>query len=179
MAPKILLLCVMIAGFLGGCNRERRAAPRPPQPAGGIDVYFSPQTDCRKLIIQQIRAAKERILVQAYSFTSERIAKALAEAQRSGVKVTVIVDADKADKKSEAAYLVRHGVETYIDSRHDKAHNKVLLIDGRTIVTGSYNFSDNDDVTADNILVITDRPKLMEAYEANFREHLAHSQPAE
>lgn len=142
----------------------------------GVRVYFSPQTDCRMLVIQHIRQAEKQVSVQAYSFSSERIAKALVEAHRRGVKVMVIIDSEKADKKSETHFLSKRGISTFSDAAHVKAHNKVVLIDGKTIITGSFNFTDADDeATADNLLVIEGKTKLMDAYQRNFDVHLAHS----
>ena len=67
-------------------------------------------------------------------------------------------------------------IPTYLDARHPIAHNKIILIDGRTIITGSFNFTKQAERNnAENLLVIGGRPKLFAAYEANFREHLGHS----
>lgn len=143
----------------------------------GISVYFSPQTDCHRLIINHIRMAQKSISVQAYSFTSETIAKALVEAHKRGVKVTVVLDAEKAEK-SEGAWMAKRGIGTYIDTRHEKAHSKIILIDDATVITGSFNFSDDRaDEVSDNVVVITGKPKLAAAYVENFDRHLKHSKP--
>ena len=57
-----------------------------------ISVYFSPNGGCTQAIIDEINSAKSEILVQAYSFTSAPIAKALVEAHKRGIKVLVILD---------------------------------------------------------------------------------------
>jgi phosphatidylserine/phosphatidylglycerophosphate/cardiolipin synthase-like enzyme len=161
--------------IVSGCGSHSDGAVAPVSEEG-ITVYFSPQTDCSDVIVGQIHAAEKQVLVQAYSFTSERIARAIVDAHKRGVNVQVILDSEKVDKKSELNFLAKRGIETYVDSKHEKAHNKVILIDGKTIVTGSFNFTDEDrDTRADNVLVITGRPKLIEAYERNFRDHLSHS----
>ena len=52
-----------------------------------------------------------------------------------------------------------------------------MLIDGRTIITGSFNFTKAAETSnAENLLVIHDHPKLFASYEANFKKHLAHSE---
>jgi len=161
-----------------GCDRSSTSdgTAAPAASEDGLSVYFSPGTDCGQLIIDKIRMAQKHVYVQAYSFTSDRIAKALNEVHKRGVEVKVILDDDKADKKSELDFLSRKGIDTYLDSKHEKAHSKVILIDGQTIITGSFNFSDRDEENkADNVVVIENKPKLMDAYEANFRAHLAHS----
>ncbi len=55
-------------------------------------VCFSPRGGCTDAIIDQITHAKYEILVQAYSFTSAPIAKALLNAHKRDVKVETILD---------------------------------------------------------------------------------------
>src|SRR5205807_41954 len=131
---------IFFVTFLLGCdNSSTRDGTAPPAASqDGISVYFSPGTDCGQLIIDKVRMAQKCVYVQAYSFTSERIAKALNEVHKRGVEVKVILDDDKADKKSELDFLSRKGIDTYLDSKHEKAHSKVILIDGQTIITGSF-----------------------------------------
>src|SRR5437764_12977541 len=173
------LCCIVLLSLTFGCDRSSSATDGSAPPAAsqdGISVYFSPGTDCSQLIIDKIRMAQKHVYVQAYSFTSDRIAKALNEVHKRGVEVKVILDDDKADKKSELDFHSRKRIDTYLDSKHEKAHSKVILIDGQTIITGSFNFSDRkDESTADNVVVIDDKAKLIEAYENNFRAHLLHS----
>src|SRR3712207_5247726 len=77
-----------------------------------------------------------------YSFTSSPIAKAVVDAHKRGVKVRAILDkSNEGDRYTSATFLANGGVPVFIDSDHDIAHNKVMLIDGATIVTGSMNFT--------------------------------------
>ncbi|MGO9144772.1 MAG: hypothetical protein ACLQDF_00245 [Desulfomonilia bacterium] len=48
---------------------------------GTTNVYFSPMGGCTEAIVQEIDHANKEILVQAYSFTSKPISKALLDAQ--------------------------------------------------------------------------------------------------
>ena len=71
-----------------------------------VQVYFSPNGGCTDAIINQIDNAKSERLVQAYSFTSNAIAKALLEAHKRGVKVEAILDkSQKTQKYSGATFL--------------------------------------------------------------------------
>src|SRR5947207_12873186 len=84
--------------------------------------------------------AKSTVLLQAYSFTSAPIAKALTDAHRRGVKIQVILDrSNQTDKYSAATFTQNYGIATFIDDRHSIAHNKIIIIDGRTVLTGSFN----------------------------------------
>jgi len=90
----------------------------------------------------------------------------------------VLDKSQKSEQYSSADFVSRAGIPTLIDSAHQIAHNKIMLIDGQTIITGSFNFTKNaEENNAENLLVIRGRPDLYQAYENNFRQHYGHSQP--
>jgi phosphatidylserine/phosphatidylglycerophosphate/cardiolipin synthase-like enzyme len=142
-----------------------------------ISVWFSPHGGCTEAVVDAVDHAKSTVLVQAYSFTSAPIAKALKEAHDRGVDVRVILDkSQRTERYSGLTYLQHAGIPTWIDAAHAIAHNKVMVIDGETVVTGSFNFSKSAEASnAENLLVIRDAA-LAKAYAANWAEHLSHSE---
>jgi len=141
-----------------------------------VRVYFSPNGGCTEAIINQINQAKSEILVQAYSFTSSPIAKSLVEAHKRGVKVSVILDSSqKTAQYSSATFLANSKIPTFIDASHAIAHNKIIIIDGHTVITGSFNFSKAaEEKNAENLLIIKSR-ELAKRYMENWRHHREHS----
>ena len=82
-------------------------------------VFFSPKGGCSEAIINQINSAKSEILVQAYSFTSTPIAKALRNAPKRGVKVEAILDkSQRQERYTSATFIANSGIPTYVDDRH-------------------------------------------------------------
>ena len=154
------------------------AAPRAAPPAA-IDVYFSRDGGATNAIVRELGRARQRVRVQAYRFTSAPIAKALVDAKRRGVGVTVILDSSQqTDRYSSATFLHNARVLVYIDDEHAIAHNKVILSDADTVITGSFNFSKAaEERNAENILVLRGRPDVAQEYQANFEKHLAHAKP--
>jgi len=142
-----------------------------------IEVYFSPEGGCTQAVVHELEAARQSVRVQAYSFTSAPIAKALVDAHRRGVSVQVILDkGQRTEKYSSATFLINAGVETAIDAAHAIAHNKVMVIDGSTVISGSFNFTTAaEEHNAENLLVIRDR-SLAEKYAANWDAHARHSE---
>src|SRR5437868_4692687 len=142
-----------------------------------IEAYFAPGTSCTDVIVREIAKAKTSVHVQAYSFTSAVIAKALTDADERGVKVVAILDASNRTKNYSAAdFLIHEGIDTYIDSQHAIAHNKIIIIDGTTVLTGSFNFTKAaDEKNAENLLVIRD-PDVAAKYEQNWQLHFSHSE---
>ena len=141
-------------------------------------VYFSPNGGAQDAVVREINNAKKSIFVQAYSFTNQPIAKALVEAQRRGVDVFMILDKSNRTTKYSAADFTDHfGVDTYIDDKHAIAHNKIMIIDKETVITGSYNFTKAaENSNAENLLVIRSS-QLADVYFGNWADHQKHSVP--
>lgn len=139
-------------------------------------VYFSPLGGCTTAVVGKINIASKTISVMAYTFTSTPIAQALGQAQERGVKVRVVLDKKETGSKySVATYLAHHGVAVWLDSEHPIMHDKVMVIDGATVVTGSFNFTKQaEEKNAENLLMIQDEG-LAGQYERNFQSHLSHS----
>ena len=142
-----------------------------------VNVYFSPKGGCTNAIINEIEQAKTEILVQAYSFTSAPIAKALLNAHKRGVKVQVILDkSQKSQKYTSATFLINSGIPTYIDSKHAIAHNKIMIIDKEIVITGSFNFTKAaEEKNAENLLIITSKD-FAKIYIENWENHFEHSE---
>jgi len=149
----------------------------PQETSPTIEVYFSPHGGCTEAIIRELNKAQSTVLVQAYSFTSAPIAKALLNAHKRGIKVEVILDkSQRTQKYSSATFLYNSGIPVKIDAQHAIAHNKVMIIDGETVITGSFNFTKAaEENNAENLLVIRDK-KLAERYIKNWQEHAQHSE---
>ena len=142
-----------------------------------VSVFFSPNGGCSEAIIDTISKSKSEILVQAYIFTSEPIAKALLGAHNRGVKVSVILDKNqKKNGYSSAAFFSNQGIPAYIDSNHASAHDKVMIIDKETVITGSFNFTKSgENQNAENVLIIKSS-ELASLYRENWMKHRAHAE---
>ena len=150
------------------------------QPDPQATVCFTPGGDCTDVIVNEIGRAKQWIKVQAYSFTSAPIAKALLDASKRGVTVEAILDkSQRSERYTSATFLVNSGIPTYIDAKHAIAHNKIILIDGKEVITGSFNFTKAaQEKNAENLLVLHD-PGLISSYLKNWQLHREHSEEYE
>jgi phosphatidylserine/phosphatidylglycerophosphate/cardiolipin synthase-like enzyme len=143
-----------------------------------VTVCFTSGGQCPEAIVKTLDAAQRTILVQAYSFTSAPIAKAWLDAHTRGVQVQVILDtSQRSEKYSSADFLANQGVPTMIDANHAIAHNKVMIIDGETVLTGSFNFTKAAQEKNAEILLLLRDPTLAAQYTQNWGAHRQHSQP--
>jgi phosphatidylserine/phosphatidylglycerophosphate/cardiolipin synthase-like enzyme len=145
------------------------------------EVYFAPHADAVKItdvVVSQINTAEKTIRVQAYDFSSLPIATALVEAHKRGVDVQVIID----KWRCSLAYcakgpLLDAGIKVFSDGKHHIAHNKVIVVDEKVVLTGSFNWTEGAEANAEN-LVLLHNPVLIDTYAKNWELHLAHSVPA-
>jgi len=153
------------------------AAPFPS--IGTVEVFFSPNGGATEAIVREINTAKKEILVQAYSFTSKPIAKALLDAHSRGIKVVTVLDrSQRTQKYSGATFLANAGIPVFIDDKHAIAHNKIMIIDRQTLITGSFNFTTAaEEKNAKNLLKIKGNQRLVDVYLRNFVDHMGHSEP--
>ncbi|MGH7983036.1 MAG: phospholipase D family protein [Candidatus Udaeobacter sp.] len=140
------------------------------------DVCFTPGQDCEQKIIAEIDTAKTSVLLQAYTFNSIPIASALCRAQSRGAKVNCILDRNVSQNGPMRTTLHNCQIPILIDSAHNIAHNKVIIIDAQTVITGSYNFTwSADHRNAENVIIFEQRPDLAAQFTNNFQQHAAHS----
>ena len=87
-----------------------------------------------------------------------------------------MIRGQRTEDDAQAGLLVQAGIPVRIDAKHAIAHNKVMIIDGEAVITGSYNFTKAAvERNAENILVVHDRA-LADKYETNWQNHWAHSE---
>jgi len=172
----MLRVSLAVMAIICAVSRTQAADNGPFLPSS-VNVYFSPKGGATEACVAEINAAKHSIYVQAYSFTSKPIAAALVAAKKRGVQVSVILDrSQKTANYSEADFLAHAGISTAIDSKHAIAHNKLMVIDAETVITGSFNFtSAAESRNAENLLVLRDAA-LADRYLQNWLLHQGHSE---
>jgi phosphatidylserine/phosphatidylglycerophosphate/cardiolipin synthase-like enzyme len=140
---------------------------------------FTPGQDCEGLIVAEIQAARSAILLQAYSFTSKPIAAALMQAKRRGVDVRAVLDkSQRTERYSGATFLADAGIPVVIDEKPAIAHNKVMVIDGATVITGSFNFTRAaQERNAENVFVIRGDREIARRYAENWQSRARASVP--
>jgi len=135
----VLAICFVMSFVLGFFDDIKGAYAD----TSDVKVCFTPGDRCDLRLISAIRSAHSTIEVQAYQLTSKPIQRALVGAYQSGVKVEIILDKSQLWSKREAPalYLSTFNVPIWIDNKVKIAHNKVIIIDGKEVITGSYNYS--------------------------------------
>ena len=175
-----LLLATAITGagtawyLLRLCGRMFGSAP-------SVAVHFSPKGGCTEAIVREVQRARRSVQVLAYTFASRPIAQALVDAKLLGVNVELVFDpATEDDPNSDLAFFIEQGLTPLIDENHALAHSKVIVVDDRTVVTGSFNFTHQAEMeNAENVVVIQGHGEVAAAYRKNFQDHKGHARAAQ
>ncbi len=135
-----------------------------------LGVCFSRTMDCSSLIRYWISRANESVHVMVYGFTLDDLSEALIEAEERGVEVRVVIERESAYwSGSEYERLLRAGVDVRLDGNPHTMHHKVVVIDGKIVITGSYNWTWSAENRNDENVVILMDEGLAESYEKEFQ----------
>ena len=133
-----------------------------------IKNYFCPQDGCTRKVVKELSLAKRSIYFMAFSFTSREIANQLLIKHYENVTVKGIYEKTKISKYSTYDLLRFHDVNVSLDKNKYNMHHKVFIIDNKTVITGSFNPSQNANKRNDENIVVIDNRDIAEKYTSEF-----------
>lgn len=166
----------LLAGRFGTAKRSMQQ-PATRIGAAQVAVFFSPQDGVAQHVLDRLAAARRSIRFLAFSYTAAPIAEAMIARARAGVSVGGVVEAQNATGNNAAfAALQAAGIDVLLDGNCYILHHKLIVIDERTVITGSYNFTNSAEQSNDESLVIVDDAALARAYLEEFARVYAQAQ---
>lgn len=134
-----------------------------------LDVYFSPEDQPRDEIVRVLNEAQSEIRFLAFSFTDDAIATAMINADTRGVTVSGVFETFQSDGTgSQYTRLRRNRLDIRRDGNGGVMHHKVIIIDRRIVVMGSYNFTTSAYQSNDETLVIIKDPNIASEFLAEY-----------
>jgi phosphatidylserine/phosphatidylglycerophosphate/cardiolipin synthase-like enzyme len=133
-------------------------------------VYFSPNGGCEEAVLAWIGRANESIHVLIFSFTLDSVGDALLDAYGRGVEVKVVFEKGQISQYSEYQRLADAGVSVRNDTNPDYMHDKVMIVDGAFVLTGSFNWSANAQENNNENLIVLEGEDIASAYEVVFQK---------
>ncbi len=136
-----------------------------------VTAFFSPKGGIEQQILTSIGSAAETIEMAAYAFTNENIAKALIDAVKRGVKVSLVMDKSQTkgpqaslhDELEKAGTAIR-----LISPPGGIMHDKFIIVDGKNVEWGSYNYTGRaEDMNFENATFLSNG-NLAQKYHSDF-----------
>ena len=143
-----------------------------------VENYFSPEDEVAEKIVALLRDAQRRIEFMAFSFTRDDMGDAILERAQAGVEVRgVFENTGSQTRFSEYGRLREAGLDVRRDGNPFLMHHKVIIIDGRIVIFGSYNFSINADEDNDENVLIVDDDGFAAAFVSEFQKVYQQAEP--
>ena len=140
-------------------------------PTDLVQYCFSPGGNCDQVLVSWINKANVSVHVLIYEFTLSDVSQALIAAQKRGVDVKVVMEReDVNDTSSQFYYLKNSGINIRWDTNSALMHNKVTIVDGHIILTGSFNYTVSASNANNENLVVIDSSSWGAAYEKDFQQ---------
>ena len=138
-------------------------------------TVFAPYDDpdpANELVNLVANAASE-VLIDIYGFTYGPLMDALIAAHQRGISVHIVADHSQAEgtaEKPELERLAKAGIDLVIgvSARGGIDHSKYIVVDGRTVIFGSFNFSQSA-LSQDNTVTITNDGMMVAVFRANWQ----------
>ncbi len=132
-----------------------------------IEVYFSPDEgkvagyQISSRIVDLIYEAERSVYLLAFAFTSDSISQAMFVQHQAGLDVRGVVEASQINASgADARDLRAAGVDIRLDGNPNNMHHKVIILDERVLILGSYNFTRSAEEKNDENLLILHSPAL-------------------
>jgi phosphatidylserine/phosphatidylglycerophosphate/cardiolipin synthase-like enzyme len=154
----------------GAQKQSSTPFPRIEQGTLAVENYFSPKEPVATHILERLENAQQSVRFLAFAYTSDEIGEAMVAAAERGLIVQGVMESRNAGGQgSELSRLRRNGVEVLEDGNCYTMHHKVIVVDDRTVITGSYNFTSRAENVNDENLLIIDDPTIAGLYLAEFQ----------
>jgi len=133
------------------------------------EAWFMPNERGLGRLIGLLGACQVSLDICLYTLTHDRLAEAVLAAHRRGVRVRLIADDEKSlDPGSDVTGLASAGIPVRTDCAPSQMHNKFAVLDGRLLLTGSFNWTRSAAEQNQESFIISDEPALVTAHAREF-----------
>jgi phosphatidylserine/phosphatidylglycerophosphate/cardiolipin synthase-like enzyme len=160
----------MFSGEFGPSSPSNSPYPVFAVDGANIQNYFAPEDSVMDKVIAAVNKAQLYVHFMAFSFTDDALADAMLQKMSQGVTLGGIFESSGANTQySECKTLLVSEADIWLDGNPRTFHHKVIIIDGKTVILGSFNFTANANESNDENLLIIQDSSLAAAYEQQFQ----------
>ena len=143
-----------------------------------VETYFSPDDGVVHKIVDLLSAANEQVELLAFTLTSDLISDALRNAHRRNVAIRGVVETSQVGTMgSDVVDLIAGGMDIRLDGNSNLMHHKVIIIDSKIVILGSYNFTRSAEDKNDENTIIVHDPTFAGQFLIEFERLYEQAQP--
>lgn len=124
-----------------------------------VQALFAPEDPVVEELIARISQAEHSVLFMAFSFTQPDLGDAVLAQADQGVAVRGVFEVRGSETEySQLGRMACAGLQVRQDGNSRTFHHKVFVLDEETVITGSFNFSNNAiHANEENVLILQNR----------------------
>jgi mitochondrial cardiolipin hydrolase len=166
----LALAWLLAAGGDAGLARDAPAAAAP-------RFDLSPDVNPVDVLHDEIAASQHTVDAVVYKFDAKPLRKALHDALERGLAVRIVADEEASEgDKSDLRRIARHGAKVRLWKK-EKLHAKFVTLDGRRVVTGSFNWTKSADDHNVELLIRYDDPAVAARFSELFQRLWEEAEP--
>ena len=134
-------------------------------------VYYSPHGSATAAIIRHLDTADRTIFIAMYGLSHPDLIDALVAAKTRGVDVAIKTDKLQSAGQAQSAAIARLeevGITVEVSMQSRLLHDKFAVIDERSVITGSFNWTQSAENRNRENLVILDCPDVAQSFIAEW-----------
>jgi phosphatidylserine/phosphatidylglycerophosphate/cardiolipin synthase-like enzyme len=134
------------------------------------EVCFSPVDPCDIKLVKFIESAQKSVDVAVYDINLDQVGHALL-AKSLKIPVRIVVDTRQSkEKNSIVPMLIKAGANLRFGHQRGIMHNKFIVVDGKRLETGSFNFTNHASESNNENQVYLAAPEIVSRYARRFEE---------
>ena len=151
-----------------------------------VEVLFSPDDIVVSRLSQLITEAQQNISFLVYSFSSEDLGTNIRAKANEGVAIAGVIEFDPIDPESpnpnlslvdELNFFREAGLNVLVDRNPEVLNHKIMVIDGKIVVIGSYDFTNRAEIENDENILIIHNEMVAQKFMEEFERVLSRAQP--
>ena len=146
-------------------------APNPSLTIDGVAVenYFAPEDGVMARLVALVQGAKKSVHYMIFTYTHQDLSDAMIARSKAGLDVEGVIE-NRGASQGALVPLFCAKLPVKVDGNKYTMHHKVIILDGNTVVTGSFNFTQSADKENDDNLIVIHSAAVAAAYEQQFQK---------
>ena len=145
--------------------------PNPSLTIDGVAVenYFSPEDDVMSKLVGYVQGAKKSVHFMIFTYTHQDLSDAMIARAKAGVDVQGVIE-NRGASQGAMVPLACAKLPVKLDGNKYTMHHKVIILDGNTVITGSFNFTQSADKENDDNVIVIHSAAVAAQYEQEYQK---------